>query len=109
MGVKDRITFINAFKYEFAAYIDHMEEEYKENIGEYWYHLTLKEGVVSSDFTKKVYPFVNENEKPFDESFDIWVREADEPPEIAVSVTINPNYTGYGRSYSDLQNEKERD
>jgi hypothetical protein len=94
MEIKDRITFIDAFKHEFAVYIDEMDEGTKQNWGEYWYYLTLKKGVVDSDFTKKVYPFVNANQKTFDESFEIWVKEFNESPETASSVTVNPDYGG---------------
>jgi hypothetical protein len=108
MEIKDRITFIDAFKQEFGEYIDQMDEGTKQKWGEYWYHLTLKEGMVDSDFTKKVYPFVNANQKTFDESFEIWVKEFNGSPETAISVTVNPDY---GDDYPEWQipedNEKD--
>jgi hypothetical protein len=92
MEIKDRSTFIDAFKQEFDAYIGHMEEEYKEKFGEYWYNLTLKEGVVKSDFTNITIPFLNANSNSFEESFEIWVKAANEPEETAWSITINGDY-----------------
>jgi hypothetical protein len=92
MEIKDRITFIDAFKQEFGAYIDHIDDEYKEKFDEYWYDLTLKEGVVKSDFTNMTIPFVNANSNSFDESFEIWVKAANESEETAWSITINGDY-----------------
>jgi hypothetical protein len=106
MEIKDRITFIDAFKQEFAEYIDHMDEGSKQEWGEYWYYFTLKEGVVKHQFTEMVDSFVNENQKFFDETFEIWVKEFNESQGTASSVTVNPDYTGYGRSYEDWQEVK---
>jgi hypothetical protein len=95
MEIKDRITFIEAFKRKFGEYIDQMDEGTKQNWGEYWYHLTLKKGGVKIEFSNMVYPFVNENSNSFDESFEIWVKEANESPETASSITINGDYDSY--------------
>jgi hypothetical protein len=67
--------------------------------------LTLKEGVVKIDFIRMMHPFVSKNEKPFDESFAIWVKAAKESPETAWSVSINDDNSGFGRSYSEWHNK----